>query len=228
MTNSIIKTDKIRVLAESMVELRQSLLYLIEANDPHGLTKNDHDEIVAIVIAAIEGSLQTIELNQAEDVLGRMVERVEALGSAIFRDVNSPSKTNTIFDTAVRAANAPLRDGRSIHLELGTYSVWPDERADRYVRDEKIGDVIRLDMSLDYPVDVGASVTAMPFADESIDRIYSNSLFEHCAYPHEIIREAFRILRPGGVFLTAVPFHFVQHGCPRDYLRFTGDFFEDV
>jgi uncharacterized protein YbaR (Trm112 family) len=25
-----------------------------------------------------------------------------------------------------------------------------------------------------------------------------------------------------------VPFHFVEHGCPKDYLRFTGQFFEDV
>jgi hypothetical protein len=35
-------------------------------------------------------------------------------------------------------------------------------------------------------------------------------------------------LRPGGIFIVAVPFHFVQHGFPEDHLRFTAQFFETV
>jgi ubiquinone/menaquinone biosynthesis C-methylase UbiE len=97
---------------------------------------------------------------------------------------------------------------------------------DSYLQRERIGDVIRLDMNPEFPIDIAASVAALPFADETIDRIYSNSLFEHVAYPNEIIAEAFRVLRPGGVFLTATPFQFVEHRVPCDYLRFTGQFFE--
>lgn len=83
-------------------------------------------------------------------------------------------------------------------------------------------------MDTSCPIDLRASVTALPFADESLDYIYSNSLFEHVAYPHEIIREAFRVLRPGGALMTKVPFHFVEHRFPADYLRLSEQFFEEV
>jgi ubiquinone/menaquinone biosynthesis C-methylase UbiE len=48
-----------------------------------------------------------------------------------------------------------------------------------------------------FPVDVAASVTALPFRDNSIDCMSSNSLFEHVPCPHDILREAFRVLRAG-------------------------------
>jgi hypothetical protein len=130
------------------------------------------------------------------------------------------------FDQAVAARVAPMRDGRSVHLELGAYISWPPELVEQFIADEGVGDVIRLDMDASYPIDVAASVTALPFADETIDRICSNSLFEHVRYPNEIIAEAFRVLRPGGVLYTVVPFQFVEHRVPSDYLRFTGQFFE--
>jgi SAM-dependent methyltransferase len=116
----------------------------------------------------------------------------------------------------------------AIHLELGTYTAFPDERVHAIVRAHGLGEFIRLDMNTCYKPDLAASCTALPLKDETIDRIDSNSLFEHVAYPHEIIREAFRVLRPGGVLYTTVPFHFAGHNCPSDYLRFTGQFFEDV
>src|SRR5262249_50304233 len=46
--------------------------------------------------------------------------------------------------------------------------------------------------------------------------------------PHAIRREVFGVLRAGGALRTTVPFHFVEHGCPKDYLRFTDQFFEEV
>jgi predicted SAM-dependent methyltransferase/uncharacterized protein YbaR (Trm112 family) len=114
------------------------------------------------------------------------------------------------------------------HLEIGTWIAWPDERVEEYIKNENIGDFIRLDMNPAFKPDLAASATAIPLADNSVDRVSSNSLFEHVAYPHEILKEVYRILKPGGVFYTAVPFHFVQHDCPSDYLRYTGAFFEDV
>lgn len=154
------------------------------------------------------------------------------LGEATFFDGVNPARNwegaTSEFFADVAARYACLQDGRSIHLELGTYIAWPSERLEAHVTNHNIGDLIRLDMNLACPIDIAASVTALPFHDESIDRMNSNSLFEHCAYPHEIIREAFRVLRPGGQLMTVVPFHFVEHKCPADYLRFTPQFFEDV
>jgi SAM-dependent methyltransferase len=74
----------------------------------------------------------------------------------------------------------------------------PEECVQQHVGPDKLGDIIRLDMNPAFPVDVAASVTALPFRDNSIDSISSNSLFEHVPYPHDILREAFRVLRAGG------------------------------
>ena len=73
----------------------------------------------------------------------------------------------------------------------------PEECVQQHVG-PKQGDIIRLDMNPAFPVDVAASVTALPFRDNSIDSISSNSLFEHVPHPHDILREAFRVLRAGG------------------------------
>jgi SAM-dependent methyltransferase len=158
---------------------------------------------------------------RVDDAVGRLADR-------IFMDVSPILRENAAFAAREAEINSRFRDGRSVHLELGTFKVWPNERVETYIAEEGIGDMIRLDMNTDFELDVAASVTALPFADESIDRISSNSLFEHVAYPHDIIRDAFRVLRPGGVLATTVPFHFVEHGCPADYLRYTGQFFTEV
>lgn len=50
----------------------------------------------------------------------------------------------------------------------------------------------------------------LPFPDNSIALIYSEHLFEHLAYPTDakhLLREAFRVLQPGGTLSLVVP-HF--------------------
>ncbi len=66
----------------------------------------------------------------------------------------------------------------------------------------------------------------LPFADASIDRIAADSVLEHVAHPHNVIRECWRVLRPGGVMRLATPFVFNLHGYPDDYLRYTPSFYE--
>ena len=45
----------------------------------------------------------------------------------------------------------------------------------------------------------------LPYNDNSIDVIYSKSLLEHLWRPDEYLKEANRVLRPGGKILTLVP-----------------------
>ncbi len=51
----------------------------------------------------------------------------------------------------------------------------------------------------------------IPFRDGRIDLIYCNQVLEHVRYPVELLREAFRILRPGGFFIGSTshlePYH---------------------
>jgi predicted O-methyltransferase YrrM len=157
-----------------------------------------------------------------------IVDRLRHLDGDIFKGVNPRAKVNAEFEEALLESRRRFADRKAVHLELGTWTAWPAERANEYVENERLGDMIRLDMNPEYSLDIAASVTALPFADETVDRISSNSLLEHVAYPHEVLREAYRVLRPGGMLITTVPFHFVQHDCPRDYLRYSGEFFQDV
>ena len=167
-----------------------------------------------------------ISSTEATHLLYRMINRIDFLGDNLLQSVNPEQRT--AFQDHIGQVFARFANGRSVHLELGVWTAWPEERVEQHVGPDKLGDIIRLDMDPTFPVDVAASVTALPFQDNSIDCISSNSLFEHVPYPHDILREAFRVLRAGGALRTTVPFHFVEHGCPKDYLRFTGQFFEDV
>lgn len=146
----------------------------------------------------------------------------------MFEGVNGFFRTSPRLDEAVAKHYERFRKGRAIHLELGSYIVWPTKRVEKHIAETGIGDITRLDMNPAFGPDIVGNVTALPFADESIDVIASNLLFEHVAYPHDIIRECYRVLRPGGSLTTVVPFHFVSHGCPNDYLRYTGQFFEEA
>lgn len=150
------------------------------------------------------------------------------LEESLFLKVNPLRDEDSELDRLNRELNGEFAGSNAVHLELGTYTAFPDARVDAIVARDRLGDFIRLDMNVEFAPDVAASCTALPFENESLDIIRSNSLFEHVAYPHEILREAFRTLRPGGFIYTNVPFHFVGHRCPRDYLRYTDDFFEDV
>jgi SAM-dependent methyltransferase len=45
----------------------------------------------------------------------------------------------------------------------------------------------------------------LPYLDNSFDVIYSKSFLEHFYYPELFLKEALRVLKPGGLLLTLVP-----------------------
>ena len=45
----------------------------------------------------------------------------------------------------------------------------------------------------------------LPYNDNSIDIIFSKSFIEHLYYPENFLKEAMRILKPGGLLLTLTP-----------------------
>ncbi len=46
-----------------------------------------------------------------------------------------------------------------------------------------------------------ADVKALPFEDRSFDTVFSNTILHHIPQPAEMLREAWRVLKPGGVLL---------------------------
>ena len=70
-------------------------------------------------------------------------------------------------------------------------------------------------------VDLVADAHNIPLADETVDAVFSLAVLEHVVDPHQVVREMMRVLKPGGVLYSEVPFIFFFHGYPSDYTRFT-------
>lgn len=70
-------------------------------------------------------------------------------------------------------------------------------------------------------VDLVADAHHIPFADESVDAIFSLAVLEHVEDPYRVVAEMMRVLKPGGVMYSEVPFVFFFHGYPTDFTRFT-------
>jgi SAM-dependent methyltransferase len=55
----------------------------------------------------------------------------------------------------------------------------------------------------------------------SVNCVVSISTIEHVRYPHDVIAEIYRILKPGGIVYLNIPFIFAFHADPDDYYRFS-------
>lgn len=53
-----------------------------------------------------------------------------------------------------------------------------------------------------------ADIHALPFASRSLDVVRAKEIIEHLTDPMSMLREVYRVLRPGGLFLTHVPSQF--------------------
>lgn len=72
--------------------------------------------------------------------------------------------------------------------------------------------------------DVQSDAAQLPFRQNVFDGVVCAELLEHVANPPDILHEAFRVLKPGGILLITVPFLYQIHGDPYDYGRYT-DFY---
>jgi len=57
--------------------------------------------------------------------------------------------------------------------------------------------------------------------DNSVDYVTTISVLEHVRNPQQVVREIYRILKPGGLIYVNVPFIFPYHADPDDFYRFS-------
>lgn len=69
--------------------------------------------------------------------------------------------------------------------------------------------------------DILADACAIPLPDRSFDCVILAEIIEHLPEPTKALREATRLLRPGGVLLATAPFLYPIHPDPIDVARYT-------
>lgn len=78
------------------------------------------------------------------------------------------------------------------------------------------------------PTIIANANEAFPISDNSYDTIISFNTLEHLTNDVHVVREAFRVLRPGGTAHIFVPFLFPVHGSPQDFHRHTALYWDDL
>ncbi|HMQ34138.1 MAG TPA: class I SAM-dependent methyltransferase [Chloroflexaceae bacterium] len=111
------------------------------------------------------------------------------------------------------AARAHYASGRALDLGCG---------ARPYM--ELFGHVEQY-VGLDLPdvpaADVHGDGQTLPFQSASFDTVLCNEVLEHVPEPARLLREAARVLRPGGVLLLTTPQTWGLHHEPHDFYRYT-------
>jgi len=74
--------------------------------------------------------------------------------------------------------------------------------------------------------DIVGDAQELPFRSNCADIVFSTQVIEHVPHPEKLVREAFRVLRPGEILLLTGPFYWPLHEEPHDYYRFTRYGFE--
>jgi SAM-dependent methyltransferase len=94
------------------------------------------------------------------------------------------------------------------------------------------GELINLDLPDEKDqrtnIHLRATLDAIPVESDHFDAIICLAVREHVREPDAVMRELFRVMKPGGCLLLDVPFLQPEHLCPTDFQRYTRDGLERV
>lgn len=129
-----------------------------------------------------------------------ITSRVAAMLRRDYRTAASRKAFNDIFDLLPAGALAISPGGGPIrfHLRIVNVNIGPFRN-----------------------VDVVGDAHHLPYADNSVDAVHSEAVFEHLAEPRAAAMELHRVMKPGARAYVCTPFLQQYHGYPHHYQNFT-------
>lgn len=82
-------------------------------------------------------------------------------------------------------------------------------------------EIISVDAAFGPSTDVVCDAHDLPFEDSVFDAVVCQAVLEHVADPQRVVSEIHRVLRPGGLVYSEVPFLQPVHAGAYDFTRFT-------
>jgi len=89
-------------------------------------------------------------------------------------------------------------------------------------------EVANMDIETNIPGAILGSLDAMPFPENDFDTVLCNAVLEHVGSADAVMKELFRVLRPNGHAIVAIPFLQPYHKSPRDFRRYTVEGMESL
>lgn len=133
-------------------------------------------------------------------------------------DYESKPQFNTLSEFAQNLLN--LAPSGSVVLDIGAGRCqWKRLFADcSYIGiDNCVGDA-KWEYSA---LDCVADIANLPIASNSVDIVICMAVLGHVPEPGKIMREAYRVLKPGGSFFSMSEFAKAEHQAPYDFVRLT-------
>jgi hypothetical protein len=124
------------------------------------------------LLELVEEALRSKAPAQGDALVATLREHLDSWRPHLLDGVNPllPG-AGAAWDAARAEAYAPMESAGAVHLELGTWSAFPDERTQELIEADGLAELIRLDADPSFPVDVVADATALPFATGVLDRV---------------------------------------------------------